>query len=269
MTWHLAVDAFARHLRAAGRPSTTIGLRRHQLTRLASDLTSLGCSDPWRVTTDDLVTVMAARRWSIETLRSHRAALVVFYRWAVDTGRIRISPAAMLPRVAPGRHGARPVPEDVLSAALRAADDRVRLMLLLACREGLRRGEISRIHSADLRRDLVGWSLLVHGKGSRDRLLPLGSELAGMIRIHGEGWLFPGQIDGHLSPARVGELMSAVLPIGWTAHTLRHRFATRTYAGCHDLLTVQQLLGHSRPETTQLYVQLPDDSLRDALRWAA
>jgi integrase/recombinase XerC len=269
MTWHTAVHAFCVFLAVSGRPATTIALRSHQLTRLASDLSSLGALNPWQVTTDELIAVMASRHWAIETLRSHRAALVVFYRWAVDTGRITTSPAALLPRVAPGRHGARPVPEDVLNVAVRAADDRVRLMLLLAAREGLRRGEVSRIHSADLRRDLAGWSLLVHGKGNRDRVLPLGDDLANIIRARGVGWLFPGRIDGHLSPARVGELMSGVLPRGWTAHTLRHRFATRTYAGCRDLLTVQRFLGHSRPETTQLYVQLPDDSLRDALRFAA
>ena len=161
------------------------------------------------------------------------------------------------------------MPEDILNAALAAADDRVRLMLQLASREGLRRGEIARVHSDDLTRDLGGSSLLVHGKGGAERIVPVGDDLARMLRHLPYGWAFPGAIDGHLSAARVGELVSAVLPRGWSAHPLRHRFATVTYAGCHDLLTVQQLLGHSRPETTQLYVQLPDDSLRDALRWAA
>jgi integrase/recombinase XerC len=269
MTWLTAVAAHCDYLKAAGRPATTINLRRHQLTRIGLDLEHAGQSDPWQVTTDHLIAVLAARRWSRETRRSHRAALVVFYRWAVDTGRTASSPAALLPRVAPDRHGARPVPEDVLSVAVRAADERVRLMLLLASREGLRRGEISRVHSDDLTRDLLGWSLRVKGKGGKDRVLPLRDDMATLLRGLPSGWAFPGRIYGHLSAPRVGELMSEALPKGWAAHSLRHRFATKTYAGCHDLLTVQQLLGHSKPETTQLYVRVPDDSLRTALRWAA
>lgn len=60
-----------------------------------------------------------------------------------------------------------------------------------------------------------------------------------------------------------------MLPDGWTTHTLRHRFATVSYAGTRDLLAVQELLGHSRPETTRGYVQLPQDALRAAVAAAA
>ena len=47
-----------------------------------------------------------------------------------------------------------------MAAALAVADDRTRLMLLLAWKAGLRRGEIARVQADDLMRDLVGWSLL-------------------------------------------------------------------------------------------------------------
>lgn len=56
---------------------------------------------------------------------------------------------------------------------------------------------------------------------------------------------------------------------GWTAHTFRHRLATRAYAGTRDLLAVSELLGHSRPETTQRYVLLPDDALVAAVEAAS
>jgi integrase/recombinase XerC len=87
------------------------------------------------------------------------------------------------------------------------------------------------------------------------------------------GYLFPGKIDGHISADRVGHLLAAVLGDGWSAHTLRHRFATQAYACAHDLFAVQRLLGHSQPQTTLRYTQLQDDSLRAAIRgldeWAA
>jgi site-specific recombinase XerC len=44
----------------------------------------------------------------------------------------------------------------------------------------------------------------------------------------------------------------------------RHRFATTAYAAERDLLAVQQLLGHSRPEVTARYTALPGDALRAA-----
>lgn len=81
---------------------------------------------------------------------------------------------------------------------------------------------------------------------------------------------FPGADHGHLSPHRVGDLVAAALPGGWTCHTLRHRFATRSYtASGGDLLAVQRLLGHAKPETTQRYVALDVSSLLDATGWAA
>jgi integrase len=138
-------------------------------------------------------------------------------------------------------------------------------MLALARRVGLRRGEISRVHrERDVSWDGRGWTLVVHGKGGRLRRLPLPDDLAGEIR-EGSGWLFPGRIDGHLSAQYVGKLMATALEQEWTAHTLRHGFATSMYRSTGDLLVVQKFLGHARPETTAGYVLVMDSRLRDAL----
>jgi len=47
-------------------------------------------------------------------------------------------------------------------------------------------------------------------------------------------------------------------------HTLRHRYASRAYAGTRDLRAVQTLLGHSKPETTLRYTAIPDGGLQAA-----
>jgi integrase len=65
-----------------------------------------------------------------------------------------------------------------------------------------------------------------------------------------------------------GELCSIALGGRWTLHTLRHRFGTAAYRGSHDLRAVQELLGHSSPATTQIYVAVNEDSLREAARAA-
>jgi site-specific recombinase XerD len=53
--------------------------------------------------------------------------------------------------------------------------------------------------------------------------------------------------------------------LGHNTHTLRHRFATKAYQGSHDLRAVQELLGHSSPQTTQRYTLVETDALNAAV----
>jgi integrase len=264
-SWVTPLEQWGEWMRAADRPSTTRYLRDYQVRRFAVE----HGGQPWAVTTDQLIAWIAGQDWAAETKRSYRAALRSFYAWAHITGRILANPAGLLPTIKPPIRLPRPTPEPVFAAALLAADERIGLMVLLAAREGLRRGEIAQVHTRDLEEDLLGWSLRVHGKGAKERLVPLNDQVSAMLRGAPEGFLFPGQINGHLSAPYVGKLVSAVLGVGWTTHTLRHRFATRTYAGSRDLFAVQTLLGHAKAETTRMYVLIPDESLRAAMQWAA
>lgn len=257
--WAAAIAAWLATLRAAGRPATTVGLRNYQLRRLAESLAPAG---PWSVTGDELVEWIGGHGWAPGTLRSYRSALRSFYRWGHAHGFIAVDPALALPAVKPVSPNPRPAPEDAYRLALACADDRVRLMLRLAAELGLRRCEVARAHSLDLERDLSGWSLRVVGKGGRVRRLPLSDALAAAIRRCGPGYLFPGEVDGHLSPRWVGRLVSRALPGAWAMHSLRHRFATAAYSLDRDTFTVQELLGHASPVTTRMYVRVPADALR-------
>lgn len=263
-SWHAPIQDWRVWLAAAGRPQSTIKLRTYQLGRF-----SRACRDPWAATTELMVGWLASQEWGLETKRSHRAALTTFYRWAHATGRIGHDPAALLPPIQPGQHLPRPAPEHVVADAIRGARADVALMLRLAAFQGLRRGEIARVHTGDVEPDAVGWSLRVFGKGRKERVVPLLDDIARALRARPAGFVFPGNDHGHLSPAWVGRLMSEALPQGWTAHTLRHRFGTSAYRGSRDLLAVQALLGHARPETTKRYVELSRDALRAAMLHAA
>lgn len=268
LAWAEPIEAWLLTLHAAGRPATTIALRRYQLTRAAHAL----ARDPWDVTGDHLTGWIGRQTWKAETLRSWRAALRGFYGWAVETGRTTTNPATSLPRVKPAVPDPHPTPDSAVRWALAISDKRARLMIRLAGELGLRRGEVARIHRRDIVEDLIGWTLDVHGKGNRPRAVPMPDDLAQDLRAACErngGWAFPGDDHGHLSPQRVGRIVSAVLPDGWTMHSLRHRFATRAYAVEHDLLVVQQLLGHASPVTTRVYVKVPRDALRRTVLAAA
>lgn len=223
---------------------------------------------PWAVTAAELVAWVGAQSWARETRRSVYASLRSFWGWGVSSGYVAVSPAAQLPPVRPSEPVPRPVGEGDYRAAVVDADRRTRLILRLAGEAGLRRAEISQVHRRDLVQDLLGWSLLVHGKGGRDRLVPLPDGLAADLRPT-IGWLLPGDDAGHLSPRWVGKLAVRALPEPWTLHTLRHRFATVAYRETQDLMAVQRLLGHTSPATTQRYVATGVEQLRRAVAAAA
>lgn len=258
--WLDAIAGFVLAQAAAGRPRSTIELRHYQLRRLAAGLAPAG---PWEVTGAQLVAWFGVQPWGGETLRSFRSAARGFYRWAHAAGHIGCDPSLALPSVKPADPNPRPAPEDAYRLALARSDARTRLILRLAAELGLRRGEVARCRVEDVERDLTGWTLRVLGKGARVRRVPLTDALAAAIRTHARaGWLFPGQVDGHLAPATVGKLAARALPDAWAMHSLRHRFATRAFEVDRDLLTVQLLLGHASPVTTRLYVRVPADALR-------
>lgn len=257
--WGTELDAWYLALRAAGRSEQTIGLRVYHLRRLAAWASPRG---PFDLRLGDLQAFMGEPVWARSTLGSYRASLRGFYAWAVATGRTGTSPAVGLPAPGMTPPAPHPAPEDVYRLALAIAGPRERLMLRLAADLGMRRGEVARVHSRDVVDDLLGWSLVVHGKGGRSRMVPLPDDLARRLRAQPSGWAFPGDDHGHLSPRWVGRLVSRLLPEGWAMHSLRHRFATRAYAVDRDLLTVQQLLGHASPVTTRAYVQIDDDAKR-------
>lgn len=252
-------------MRAVGRAPSTVELRTYHVERVLREL-DVG---PWDLSAERLAEWLGSRPWSAETRRAYRASLTGFYRWARRAGLRDDDPTSELLPVKLTRALPRPTPDDAYRLAIACSTRRERLMLELAAHCGLRRGEIARVRPGDVVSDLDGWSLIVTGKGGHLRLVPLTDELASSIaRAPGE-WLFPSQRGEHLTAHYVGKLVSALLPAGWTCHTLRHRCATRAYAADRDLRAVQELLGHARPETTARYTQVPAGAVRAAVAAAA
>lgn len=258
-SWGDAIEGFLLHLRAAGRSPDTLSLRRSQLYRLARDV---GRTRPALVRLGDVEAWMGSQTWRPATRRSHRDAVRTFYAWLVKCGAIAVSPVEDLAPGKPSVPNPRPVPESDYRFALQVADGRDRLMVRLAGGVGLRRGEVARVHTDDVFEDLLGWSLVIHGKGGRERTVPIPDAVAEQLLDRPRGYVFPGQIDGHLSPAYVGKRVRALLPTAYSMHKLRTRFGTKAYSVSHDLGAVQDLMGHASPETTRWYIKVPDDAKR-------
>jgi integrase len=270
--WQVPIDGWSTAQRAARRAVSTIRARRDILAQLSRERTE----SPWELTTTDLVEWLGAEvwdadlgrlrpRWSVERQRMVRSTLVGFYRWAHGVGLVASDVARDLPTIRASDGIPRPAPDDVYEAAVAAAAPRERLMLQLAFELGMRRAEVAQVSTGDLIDNLFDSSLVVHGKGSRNRVLPLPAEIATAIRQAPAGYLFPGSCDGHLSPRWVGTLVARLLPGHHTMHALRHSFATGIVDDEPNIIVAQQLLGHRSLATTQRYVKPNADLMRAAV----
>lgn len=251
-------DKYADSLRASGRRPQTVRLHLHYVHRLDR----LGNLED--ITPEMLEKWLARPGWSAETRKSARGVARSFFRWCFGKGFIEADPARDLAPVKVPPGSPRPVPQGMLDDALAKADERTRLMILFAAKAGLRASEIAGLN----RNDFDGVMLHVKGKGGRVRSIPIMDTRLKSALTHADPWVFPSW-EGHLTAGVVTKAVSDVLPKGWTCHKLRHRFASQAYAGTHDILSVQKLLGHSSPATTQRYVATPPDALLKAVAAAA
>lgn len=259
--WRKSINGWTDTLRAAGLSAQTIKSRRYKMVHLATLLMPSGPED---VTTEQIVQAFARQQWKPETRKAYRNTISSFFRWLHKSGRRSDDPSLDVPRVKKPHAHPRPCPDRYIAAAMKMATTSERLMIRLGAECGLRRGEIARVHSDDVVADSAGRSLIVRSKGDKQRIVPLPDDLAGII-MDARGYLFPGRFGGHVEESYIGDHISRLLPDGYAAHTLRHRFATTAYAATHDLFVVAELLGHESVETTEHYVAMPDGRLREAM----
>jgi integrase/recombinase XerD len=164
-------------------------------------------------------------------------------------------------------------PSGTEPAALR---DRALLELMYAC--GLRASEAIGLELMDV--DIQEGVLRARGKGSKERVVPIGQAALRALRIYlerGRPGLVKGSPEAHLFVNfRGGQLtrqglykivrrhaLTAGLADRMSPHTLRHTFATHLLAGGCDLRSVQEMLGHADVATTQLYTHLSSERLKD------
>ena len=164
-------------------------------------------------------------------------------------------------------------PRGVEPAALR---DRALLEVMYAC--GLRASEAIGLELLDV--DAEEGVLRARGKGSKERIVPIGQAALKALRMYlerGRPALVKGAPEPHLFVNfRGGQLtrqglykivrrhaVTAGLADRMSPHTLRHTFATHLLAGGCDLRSVQEMLGHADVSTTQLYTHLSSERLKD------
>jgi len=269
------------------------GLSRNTLEAYRSDLLQLGAwlertgADALTATHSDLagfLDELAGGGASPATLQRKAACLRSFYRHLRREGEVSHDPTADLR--APRKNQKLPqvltrgevqrlltAPRGTDPGALR---DRALLELMYAC--GLRASEAIGLEVGDV--DLEAGVLRARGKGSKERIVPIGREAVLATRIYldrGRPALVGLRDDAHLIVNRRGGGLTrqglykivqryardAGLEGRMSPHTLRHTFATHLLAGGCDLRSLQEMLGHADIATTQVYTHLSAERLKD------
>ena len=277
------------------------GLSRNTLEAYRTDLMQLDVFlrrrgvAPTRATHGDLAAFLSELGVAPSTLARKVACLRSFYRYLRREGALEHDPTAdlrgprkpqRLPRVLTREQVARLLeqPRGVDPLALR---DRALLELMYAC--GLRASEAVGLEMQDV--DMDEGLLCARGKGSKERIVPVGRQAVAALRAYCRGGRpvlvsSPGRaaqsasarppsqlfvnsrgsgltrqglykiVQGHARRAGLDERMSP--------HTLRHSFATHLLAGGCDLRSLQEMLGHADLATTQVYTHLSAERLKHA-----
>ena len=287
VNWEQAIADFDRDLRARGTAERTrraYGVDLGQFVEWAQE-TGLGV---------DRVRHRDVRRYAAglsrdgaapATVARKLAAIRGLFDYLVRTERIGHNPADLvsspkreqkLPRVLSGEQ-VRALLERI--PARTPLELRDRAMLELAYSSGLRCEEIVSLDVGAM--DFETEQLRVLGKGSKERLLPVGEPAQRALRRYmekgrhalvsdpREGALFLSKSGRRLSNSDVTRRLGlwvreAALAGGVSPHSLRHSFATHLLEGGADLRTIQELLGHASISTTQVYTRVDAARLRDA-----
>ena len=218
------------------------------------------------------------------TIHRKAACLRSFYRHLRREGILDSDPTATISGPRRGRKLPKVLNRGEVATLLQqphgtaptALRDKALLELMYAC--GLRASEAIGIEVTDV--DLEVGMLRARGKGSKERVVPIGRAAVQAVRIYlerGRPALVHGGIVAHLFVNFRGEPLTrqglykivrrhattAGLADRMSPHTLRHTFATHLLAGGCDLRSVQEMLGHADVATTQLYTHLSSDRLKD------
>ena len=244
------------------------------------------------VDTFDAFTLDALRRWladamsagkSRATLARRTAAARAFSTWAYRRGDISTDAAARLkapkvnrplPTVVKGERAGELVEAGTADDAHPAEYLRDRAMLELLYATGIRVGELTGLNLGDV--DLARGLAQVTGKGNKQRVVPFGDEAAaavsewlqfGRAELAGDTQaMFVGSRGGRIDQRQVRRIVERA---GQRAgvehvspHTLRHTTATHMLEGGADLRVVQEMLGHTSLQTTQIYTHVSAQRLK-------
>lgn len=296
-----AVRTYLDHLVVErGLAENSVTSYRRDLRRYLAHLDSRGVTTLDEVTeqvvTDFLVALREgdAEHPPLSASSAGRTVVAVrgFHRFAVADGLATADPSAGVRPPAPAKRLPKAVPLAVVEQLLEAASApgtplalRDRALLEVLYGTGARISEAIGLDVDDVELDSddpVDHTVLLRGKGAKERVVPIGSYARAAVRDYlvrgrpalagsgdgARGALFLNARGGRLSRQSAWAVIvktadRAGVSAEISPHTLRHSFATHLLDGGVDVRTVQELLGHASVTTTQVYTLVTVDSLRE------
>lgn len=248
-------------------PDTTVSAYRRDLRDLVEHL---GNQDVDTITMSNLRSFLKAltRLNGASTVARKLSAVRSFLDFCLREGLVEINHAKALKPPKLEQRLPHHVNTDGLDRLLGAPDGsrlglRDRAILEVMYSAGLRVSELVRVNDADI--NFEGGTIKVMGKGSRERLAPLGKcaceALSAWINVRGEAEAtFTNYLGGRLSTRSVQKMVDKyTMKAGlgkMTPHSLRHSMATHLLDRGADIRAVQEMLGHQSITSTQIYTHV-------------
>ncbi|MEP6697063.1 MAG: site-specific tyrosine recombinase XerD [Pseudonocardiales bacterium] len=289
------IGAYLDHLAVErGVAANTLQAYRRDLRRYAEMLAAQGLTDIGDVRERHVMAYLgmlregAEGRSALSASSAARAVIVVrgLHRFALRERLVSDDVAREVRPPAPPRRLPKAIPVEDVERLLEAAGFdqtplalRDRALLEVLYGTGARISEAVGLAVDDLDRDAA--VVLLHGKGDKSRLVPVGRFALRAVDDYlvrsrprlaragrGSAALFLNARGGALSRQSAWTILRAVadkagLAEGLSPHTLRHSFATHLLDGGADVRVVQELLGHASVTTTQIYTLVTVDRLRE------
>jgi integrase/recombinase XerD len=295
-----AIRTYLDHLSVErGLAANTLTSYRRDLRRYQAYLDELGIENLDAVTEATVTSFLVRLREgdadhpALSSTSAARTVVAVrgFHKFAVSDGLATNDPAASVKPPSPAKRLPKALPLSDVEAILEAAGAagttlalRDRALLEVLYGTGARISEAVGLDVDDL--DAVDGTVLLRGKGSKERLVPVGSYALEAVEAYlvrgrpelvaagsGTSALFLNARGGRLSRqsawavlVRTAERAGVTRDV--SPHTLRHSFATHLLDGGADVRVVQELLGHASVTTTQVYTLVTVDNLREVFATA-
>lgn len=217
------------------------------------------------------------RKWSSVTYHTHFKRFNVFYKWCVQKGYMEANPMEGIEKPPLEKRLPRRLTLEQSKRVLEAAfhmdyytrHERFRNRAIVGCMllAGLRRSEVIKLRLQDV--DTNNCTIFINqSKGHKDRMLPICSRLHYILceylkdrkRLKRQSIQFftgcnENRPFGNQAIKILFTRLRKATKLDFSAHTLRHSFATLTLEGGCDIYTLSQLMGHSKITTTTIYLQ--------------